>query len=68
MTVDTAIQRVREFRRSQGWALNRLATAAGLRESTIRKLDADDWNPTADTLRALEQVVDAVEAGEGAPA
>ena len=32
-----------------------LARAAGLHPNSLRKLDEDDWNPTADTLRKLER-------------
>ena len=32
-----------------------LARAAGLHANTLRELEADDWNPTADTLRKLER-------------
>ncbi|MGL4963163.1 MAG: helix-turn-helix domain-containing protein [Inquilinus sp.] len=56
MFVNSAIQRVRDYRCRHGWTLSQLARAAGLRESTIRKLDDDDWNPTVSTLRALERV------------
>ena len=35
-----------------------LARAAGLHPNSLRKLGADDWNPTADTLVKLERLID----------
>jgi 3,4-dihydroxy 2-butanone 4-phosphate synthase/GTP cyclohydrolase II len=32
-----------------------LARAAGLHPNSLRKLDEDDWNPTAETLKKLER-------------
>ena len=34
-----------------------LARAAGLHPNSLRKLGADDWNPTADTLKRLEKLI-----------
>lgn len=34
-----------------------LARAAGLHPNSLRKLGSADWNPTADTLRRLEQLI-----------
>src|SRR3954462_7517275 len=34
-----------------------LARAAGLHPNSLRKLGADDWNPTADTLARLEKLI-----------
>src|SRR3954469_11492650 len=34
-----------------------LARAAGLHPNSLRKLGADDWNPTADTLSRLEKLI-----------
>jgi ribosome-binding protein aMBF1 (putative translation factor) len=57
MLIDQAIGRVRAYRQSKGWSVLRLAKEAGIRESTIRHLDHDDWSPTAGTLRKLERVI-----------
>ncbi|MEC4591641.1 helix-turn-helix transcriptional regulator [Nitrospirillum amazonense] len=57
MLIDQAIERVRSYRRAQGWSILRLAKEAGMTESTIRHLDRDDWSPNADTLRRLERIV-----------
>jgi ribosome-binding protein aMBF1 (putative translation factor) len=61
MLTEQAIQRVRTFRSEKGWTLSKLAREAGLRESTIRNMDADDWNPETRTLAKLEAVVIAEE-------
>lgn len=63
MLTEQAINRVREFRKSRGWSLSLFARAAGLKESTIRKMDSDDWNPETKTLAKLEAVVVAAEQG-----
>src|SRR5919106_4064365 len=34
-----------------------LARAAGLHPNSLRKLGAPDWNPTADTLKRLEKLI-----------
>src|SRR5215218_10102275 len=34
-----------------------LARAAGLHPNSLRKLGQSDWNPTADTLRRLEKLI-----------
>ena len=64
MFTEQAIQRVRAFRVKNGWTIHRLAREARLPDSTIRKMDRDDWNPTAETLSRLEAVVAASECGE----
>ena len=35
-----------------------LARAAGLHSNSLRKLGSPDWNPTADTLRRLEKLIE----------
>lgn len=65
--IDSSIHRVRSYRIAQGLSINGLAAKAGLSESTIRRMDSPDWNPTRETLQALERVVPA-EFGKGAPA
>ena len=34
-----------------------LARAAGLHPNSLRKLGAEDWNPTAETLKRLEKLI-----------
>lgn len=52
-----SIARIRAYRSFRGWKLNRLAKEAGLRESSIRFMDQDDWNPESKTLHSLESVI-----------
>lgn len=48
------IDRIRELVETGPITRSGLARAAGLHANTLRDLDAPDWNPTADTLRKLE--------------
>lgn len=59
MSIDASIERVRAYRRFRGWSINRMATEAAIGESTIRRIDAPDWNPNTDTLRRLETIIPA---------
>lgn len=59
MLTDQAIARVRAYRRAMRWSVNRLATEAGMGESTIRRMDDPDWAPTTTILRQLEAVIPA---------
>ena len=63
MLIEQSILRVRSFRIEKGWTIHRLAREAKLPDSTIRKMDHDDWNPTAETLSTLEAVVARQEQG-----
>lgn len=55
--VDSSIARVRQAA-SKG--KKPLADIAGLRDTVLRGSEASSWNPTANTLRALERAADAV--------
>jgi len=57
MIVNDSIQRIRAFAASMKWSRNRIATEAGIAESTIRNIFEDDWNPRVETLRQLEKVI-----------
>jgi transcriptional regulator with XRE-family HTH domain len=57
MSINQTLERVREFRQRKGWTLSKFAREAGLRESTIRKMDDDSWNPEIRTLQKLEAVI-----------
>jgi transcriptional regulator with XRE-family HTH domain len=59
MLIDQAIARVRAYAAHRGWTRNKLATEAGVAESTIRDLSEPNWSPTAATLRKLEAIVPA---------
>lgn len=55
--IDQAIARVRYFASSQGWTKSRLAKEAGLQDTTLRSFHDPEWNPTAQTLRAIEAII-----------
>ncbi|HVJ44653.1 MAG TPA: helix-turn-helix transcriptional regulator [Dongiaceae bacterium] len=57
MFIAKSIEKIRAFRVSRGWTLSKLAREAGLRESSIRDLDRDSWNPESKTLRKLETII-----------
>ncbi len=56
-TIDYTIQRIRDFRKSMGYARFRLATLADLSENAVRKMDSKNWNPTLETLKKLESLI-----------
>jgi 3,4-dihydroxy 2-butanone 4-phosphate synthase/GTP cyclohydrolase II len=51
------IERVRALVASGDVTKAGLAKAAGLHANSLRRLDEDDWNPTADTLLKLEKLL-----------
>lgn len=57
MLINQSIDRIRSFRRAKGWSILRYAKAAGMGESTIRRMDDPSWSPTAETLRRLESLI-----------
>jgi ribosome-binding protein aMBF1 (putative translation factor) len=57
MSISKVIARIRAFRAAKGWSVFRMGTEAGIRESTLRKMDRDDWNPTKEVLERLEAVI-----------
>ena len=54
---DTLIAEIRKGFYTTGWTLNRLAGEAGCFSSALRHFESDSWNPTAKTLRVLEQIL-----------
>lgn len=48
------IERIRNHLAETGLSRSGLARAAGLHANTLRDLDRQDWNPTAETLAKLE--------------
>ncbi len=48
------IERIRKALAATGLSRSGLARAAGLHANSLRDLDSDDWNPTAETLSKLE--------------
>lgn len=57
MLVDQSIARVRAFAAAKKWSRNKLATEAGVAESTIRSFGEPGWSPNAETLRRLEAII-----------
>ena len=54
MNIDQ-LQRIRNSVAERGISRSGLARAAGLHPNSLRSLDVDDWNPTAETLKKLER-------------
>ncbi|MFN2258519.1 MAG: 3,4-dihydroxy-2-butanone-4-phosphate synthase [Parasphingopyxis sp.] len=51
------IENIREIVTSGELSKAGLARAAGLHPNSLRRLDEEDWNPTADTLKKLERFI-----------
>lgn len=51
------LDRFRAFRREAGLSLSAFALAAGLSRSALMGMEAAEWSPGGDTIRALEQLV-----------
>lgn len=58
-SIESTINRIREYQKASGLTKFRLSCLAGIAEGSLRRLDDDDWNPTADTLRAIEAIIPA---------
>lgn len=61
--VTAFIERVRAALKRDGVTPAGLARKAGLHRNTLYGADDDNWNPTADVLKALEPHVIAIETG-----
>ena len=57
--IDGLIARIRADRLSAELSEGQLARKAGLDWKALRGMDGEGWNPTANTLRALELVIPA---------
>lgn len=55
--IDTAINRIRAYAKAEGIKKTALAKAAGLGDTTLRYLDSDDWNPTINIVRKIEEII-----------
>lgn len=58
--IDKIINRVRQLV-AGGRSVSGIAIAAGLHKNTLYGMSRDDWNPRAETLRALERVMPELE-------
>ena len=56
-SLEEILARFRAYRREAGLSLSAFALAAGLSRSALMGMDAPDWSPGGDTIRALEAVV-----------
>jgi ribosome-binding protein aMBF1 (putative translation factor) len=54
LQIDMLISKLRSSRKKIGWSKNKLAKEAGIRESTLRKMNEQTWNPNTKTLRKIE--------------
>jgi len=57
LATDFAIKRIRAYAKEKGWRKSRLATEAGLSDTTLRDFDKEGWNPSVRILREVESVV-----------
>ena len=48
------LDRIRDHMESAGLSKSGVARAAGLHPNSLRSMDSESWNPTADTLSRLE--------------
>lgn len=58
MNTTTLISRLRSFAAEKGWRPSRFAKEAGLHANTLRAFARASWNPSLDTLRKLEAVIE----------
>lgn len=54
MAIDT-VQRLRRALQQPGFTKKQLAQDAGLHANTLLGCESDDWNPTLNTLLAIEE-------------
>lgn len=62
--IDQIISRFREFVKQPGWNRTRLAREAGLAVNGLIDLFEPGFNPSANTIRKVEVVIDRYQAGE----
>lgn len=55
--INEAITRIREHLQKPGVTKRDVALAAGLHPNTLIGMERDDWNPSANTLIALEAAI-----------
>ena len=59
MFVDQILDRIRRYRRLNGYSILGFAKLAGVNEFTLRKIDTPRWNQTLATLRKCEEAIPA---------
>lgn len=55
--VDQTIAMIRAYARFRDWSKTELAKRAGLHDTTLRNFWRPTWNPHADILRLLHQLI-----------
>lgn len=55
---DQIIEIARTAAKQPGWSKTRLATEAGLSMNALVNLFNEDFNPTSNTLKAIERLID----------
>jgi len=58
MHTNTLIADLQAFAAERRWRPSRLAKEAGLHPNTLRHFKLPTWNPTLDTLRRLESLIE----------
>lgn len=61
-SVDGIVENARALAKRPGWSKTRLSREAGLSQNALVDLFDPDFNPTAETLRKLEPVIQRAEA------
>lgn len=64
--VSKLMGRVRKFVAQRGQIKYRLALRAGLSENALKDCDKPSWNPRAETLEAVVEAIEEIEAEEAA--
>jgi hypothetical protein len=58
-TSQTAIRRIKAYAALQGWSKGQLSVRAGFKDTTLRKLDHPNWNPTLRVIESIEAIIPA---------
>jgi 3,4-dihydroxy 2-butanone 4-phosphate synthase / GTP cyclohydrolase II len=55
--IEESINKIRAYVNSNGLTKSGLSKLAGLSKNALHNFDREDWNPRADTLRKLENLI-----------
>jgi len=55
--ITDALEAIRTYARERSLTSHALAMKAGLNKNTLRGFEEPGWNPTAETIRALQNVI-----------
>lgn len=56
-TIHRRVEAIKKKRRKSGLTISRLAEIARLPRSTIQGMESPEWNPTVNTLAAIERAL-----------